>query len=440
MLPRPEAPFPASAAAARWRALLLSGAALAACGLAGNVALAQSPKQPEKKLEALEKAIEETKDRGKELSEKAAALAREIEELQKEAVASARTAQDTEEELSALESRLRELKAREKALHGELHAREDQMAVVLTGLQRMALRPPEAMLALPMPTHDVVRSAILLRAVVPTLNDEAGDLRGELHKLAAVRADIAAQKAEIANAAKRLDRQKGDLASLLRRKADLRRSTEAELRKAEQRATTLARDAETLRDLLARLEEDRKRREAEAQRLAALAVAKPVPPPLPGRPGSGADAGAAGKPAARPAALPSPSRTQPLEQRRGAMPMPARGSLVTRYGESDAAGATSKGIVIATRPTAQVIAPGDGVVAFAGAFRGYGQLLIIEHGGGYHTLLSGMSRIDAVVGQRLLAGEPVGVMAPEGSPTLYVEIRRDGQPVNPLPWLSARKG
>lgn len=409
--------------------LVVFGAALAAVGLTGTVALAQSTKQPERKLEAIERAIEETKGRGKELSEKAAALAREIEELQKEAVASARTAQDTEEELSSLESRLRDLKTRETSLRGELGAREEQMAVVLTGLQRMALRPPEAMLALPMPTHDVVRSAILLRAVVPTLNDEAGDLRGELHKLAAVRADIAAQKAEIARAAKRLDRQKGELASLLRRKAELRRSAEAEARKADKRATALAHDAENLRELLARLEAERKRREAEAQRLAALAVAKPAPPPS-------ASAKPQAGPKARPAALPS----RPLEEMRGAMPMPARGSLLTRYGESDASGSTSKGIVISTRPSAQVIAPSDGVVAFAGAFRGYGQLLIIEHGGGYHTLLSGMSRIDAVVGQRLLAGEPVGVMAPEGSPTLYVEIRRDGQPVNPLPWLSARKG
>ena len=416
--------------------LLIGGAVGVADG-----ALAQAVKQPERKLEALEKAIEQTRDRGKELTERAAALAAEIEDLQKQAVSSARSAQDTEEELSTLESRLRDLKAREKSLRGELGAREDQMATVLTGLQRMAYRPPEAMMAQPMPAHDVVRSTILLRSVVPTLNDQAADLRGELTTLAAVRSDISAQKAEIGRAAKRLDRQKGDLATLLRRKADLRRSTEAELRKAEQRATTLARDAENLRDLLVKLEEERKRREAEAVRLAALAVAKPAPPPAP-------SAGRAPAPAqpARPqsvatgtAGTPSPA-LRSLEEVRGAMPMPARGTLVTRYGEADAAGSASRGIVVSTRPAAQVIAPGDGVVAYAGTFRGYGQLLIIEHGGGYHTLLSGMSRIDAAVGQRLLAGEPVGVMAPEGSPTLYVEIRRDGQPVNPLPWLSARKG
>ena len=92
-----------------------------------------------------------------------------------------------------------------------------------------------------------------------------------------------------------------------------------------------------------------------------------------------------------------------------------------------------------------MIAPFDGVVAFAGAFRGYGQLLIIEHSEGYHTLLAGLGRVDGEVGQRVLAGEPVGVMATsetDGAPSssLYVELRRDGQPINPLPWLADRTG
>ena len=87
-----------------------------------------------------------------------------------------------------------------------------------------------------------------------------------------------------------------------------------------------------------------------------------------------------------------------------------------------------------------MVAPFDGTVAFAGPFRGYGQLLIIEHSEGYHTLLAGMGRIDTVVGSRVLAGEPVGVMDNEGAPSLYVELRRDGQPINPLPWLADRAG
>jgi len=99
-------------------------------------------------------------------------------------------------------------------------------------------------------------------------------------------------------------------------------------------------------------------------------------------------------------------------------------------------------LTMETARSAQVIAPFEGKVAFAGQFRGYGQLLIIEHGGGYHTLLAGMARIDVHVDQWILTGEPVGIMGRKGArkPALYLEIRKQGQPINPLPWLAARKG
>ena len=115
---------------------------------------------------------------------------------------------------------------------------------------------------------------------------------------------------------------------------------------------------------------------------------------------------------------------------------------VKKGGAPEPAGTTSKGLTIRTRPDAQVVAPYDGQVVFAGLFRGYGQILIIEHSEGYHTLLSGLSRIDAVPGQWILAGEPVGVMGSrEGSaPELYVELRRNGRPINPLPWLALHNG
>ena len=123
----------------------------------------------------------------------------------------------------------------------------------------------------------------------------------------------------------------------------------------------------------------------------------------------------------------------------GEMPFPARGRIVVKFGESAELGAPSRGISIETRPAAQVVAPYDGQVVFAGPCRGSGLLLIIEHGEGYHTLLAGMARIDGTVGQRLRAGEPVGVMGEsEGRPLLYVELRHNGQPVNPLHWLTAR--
>ena len=119
--------------------------------------------------------------------------------------------------------------------------------------------------------------------------------------------------------------------------------------------------------------------------------------------------------------------------------MPVRGQLVLAYGQrAIGADSVSKGISIQTRTQAQVVAPYDGQIVYAGEFRGYGQILIIEHGGRYHTLLAGLERIDAGAGQWILAGEPIGVMgsSQEQFPELYLELRHAGQPVNPLPWLA----
>ena len=125
---------------------------------------------------------------------------------------------------------------------------------------------------------------------------------------------------------------------------------------------------------------------------------------------------------------------------------PARGRIVTHFGDPTETGGASKGLVLETRAGAQIVAPFDGRIAFEGPFRSYGQILIIEHGGGYHTVLAGLDRVDAVVGQYLLAGEPVGVMgsgeesgaaSASGRPRLYLELRRDGQPIDPVPWFGA---
>jgi septal ring factor EnvC (AmiA/AmiB activator) len=120
--------------------------------------------------------------------------------------------------------------------------------------------------------------------------------------------------------------------------------------------------------------------------------------------------------------------------------LPARGRILASFGQR-LEGSDFRGIAIATLPAAQVVAPREGAVVFAGPFKGYGQLLIIEHGEGYHVLLAGLSRLDAATGDEVLAGEPVGVMDPvsNGQPTLYVELRRNGQPINPIPWLAASK-
>ncbi len=165
-----------------------------------------------------------------------------------------------------------------------------------------------------------------------------------------------------------------------------------------------------------------------------------------------ADAAAA---AAAQAARPRPSDAARLSPAiafaaaKGLLPMPVRGVTIQSYGEDNGLGGTADGLSVATRAGARVTAPADGWVAYAGPFRSYGQLLILNAGDGYHVVLAGMERIDVELGQFVLTGEPVGAMgsqrlasatAPGASlsqPVLYIEFRKDGASIDPTPWWVA---
>jgi septal ring factor EnvC (AmiA/AmiB activator) len=144
--------------------------------------------------------------------------------------------------------------------------------------------------------------------------------------------------------------------------------------------------------------------------------------------------------------LGSPGRIKPeiaFSAATGRLPLPAQGRQVLGFSEKTQFGGQSKGIVLETRQGAQVTSPCDGWIVYAGEFRSYGQLLIINAGGGYHVLLAGLSQIDVQPGQFVLAAEPVGTMTgwpqqtqptANSAPVLYVEFRKDGKPVDPDPW------
>jgi septal ring factor EnvC (AmiA/AmiB activator) len=133
------------------------------------------------------------------------------------------------------------------------------------------------------------------------------------------------------------------------------------------------------------------------------------------------------------------------------VPIPVNGVKLKEFGAPDGAGGQEKGLSIATRAGAQVTAPADGWVVYSGAFRSYGQLLILNVGGGYHVLLAGMDRISVDLGQFVLTGEPVAMMGTgshiaailatgSSQPVLYIEFRKDGVPVDPGPWWAAGEG
>ncbi len=375
------------------------------------------------KLEAVERALSRERGQQQELDSKARTLAGEISQIKKELVTAAHSAQESEDVLSEVEAMLDQLNSRVSAVRGELVGRRRQMTSTLVALERVALRPPESVIFQPGTAPDAVRSALLLRAVVPPLEARSRSLGRDLSTLAGLRREIATRHDELLAATHGLEDNRAHLDGLLRRKSQLHIQTKRDSHQTAARMRKLAAEARSLRDLISRLEtggpsggNEDSRATTEKPEITETASFPPEPQ----------------------LALLPPG--VPFSKARGKMVFPVRGRLVTQYGESGGStGLAAKGLTLATRHEASVVAPYDGEVVFAGLFRGYGQLLIIAHGEGYHLLLAGLSRIDSTVGQTLLAGEPVGVMGrPEdGDPSLYIELRRKGEAINPLPWLVA---
>ncbi len=390
---------------------------IAICAGAGADA---APK--EKDLKSVQQQIEREKERKKALEARSRKLLLETATLRRELIDVARSAQEKEALLTQLESQLSRLVREAEGREAALADQRRQLAGTLGALGRLSRNGPQALLVFPGKPTDMVRSAMLLRIAVPRLGDRAATLAVEIDTLTQVKKDIAGKLLSLRQASADRDEERNRLRRLLDRKSVLRQETEAAFRKNTRRMRELAAEAQNLRDLMVRL----RSKPAEASNKPQIAAIPPAPPRAVTPP---------------PSTLAGPPVGLRVFPDRGPLTLPVRGRLVGRYGASTNFGNTAKGIRLETRPDAQVVTPFDGKVVFAGPFRNYGQILIIEHRGGYHTLLAGLAQIDAVVGQWLLAGEPLGSMATRksGKPVLYVELRRNGQPINPLPWITAEK-
>ena len=374
--------------------LLALGAAL----LAVPVAAQELLPGPLQQLQELERALEQSRLRQQELARQAARLAQELGTLRAQLVAAAEAVQQQEARITLINARLDLLRAEEATRSEALMREHRDLAVVLASLARLSRQPPATMVAGPGAAIDLVRSSLLLAAVVPGLQERARDAVNELVSIRELRRAIAEEQAGLADAHRQLETERGRLAGLLEQKGAEQAQTQTAALAERQRVTRMAAEAQDLRDLLGRLD------------------AEP-----------GFDVG-------------PPEGTRPFAEARGRLPLPARSKVIRSWGDVDPLGFPARGLTVEIVEGAQVVAPYDGRIVFADAFRSYGQLLIISHGGGYHTLIAGLYRIDGQVGQWLLAGEPVGQAShgENGKSTLYVELRRNGEPINPLPWLSAR--
>ncbi|HUT49476.1 MAG TPA: peptidoglycan DD-metalloendopeptidase family protein [Alphaproteobacteria bacterium] len=340
-------------------------------------------------------------------------LERKVAELRSRLVRIARTIQDAEAALTGIERDLMALGARETTLKAGLKRDGQAHAATLAALQRLARHPPETLAAHHGDAVRSARAAMMLEHHQRAVAARAASLRRRLVDLSALRIRIAGRRDTIARTTARLAVDRIRLAVMLAKGASLQHRSARDQRLTAARLKVLASAARNLRELLDSVEQTVR-----------LGVAKP--PVVPRGP-----------------LLSKPKSVRVFAAAHGKVIVPVRGIIISKYGrheDSAAIGRFNKGVVFETRAEAQVVAPFDGRVVFAGSFRSYGLILIIDHGGGYHTLLAGLARVDIVVNQWLLGGEPVGAMSSTQSRStrLYLEIRRRGQPINPLPWLAAQ--
>lgn len=383
----------------------------------------------EQRLEAVRESLAQDRERAEELARKAEAQARELTQLRTEMRVAAQAVQTHEAALDSLESELSLLEGEATRKQVQFETRRAELGRTLAALQRLSLRPTAALLVSPGDPNDVVRSGLLLRTTVPEIERQAVVLRRDIDELTAVQDRIRTRKAELQVAAVDLTTERKRLAALSEAKNSVLAQTRGAQSEAEKRIADLTAEARTLEELLSNLRDS-------------TAAAAPVPRPQPGTNGNSLVA-----PTLRPS---GPS----ISSARGQLSWPAYGKVLRGFGAQTEAGVAAQGVTWETRANASVVAPWDGRIAFAGPFRRFGQILIIDHGEGYHSLIAGLGQIDAQLGQWVLAGEPVGTTGAgadadsggrasqaqnrsRGS-TLYVEFRHDGQPINPLPWLAAQ--
>jgi septal ring factor EnvC (AmiA/AmiB activator) len=387
----------------------------------------------ERDLKVLQEAISANAEARKRLETEIADIRTDRAKLNSALIDTAARVRGTEDRINGLEERLRTLNASEAAIRRSLDGRRGVIVEVFAALQRMGRRPPPAVLVRPEDMLEAVRASIMLGAVLPELREEADTLASDLAELVRLKEAIATDRSTLNAELAALNGEQERLAALMNARQSRLAEIEQNVGAQQQKAEELARKAGTLKELIDRMETEISgaQRAAEEARKAAEAQERET------------------KERFAQLAFRDPARLAPkipFSEARGLLPRPVSGDTAVDFGASDGYGGTTRGISITTRPKASVVSPADGWVAFAGPFRSYGRLLIINAGGGYYVLLAGMDQISVDVGQFVLAGEPVATMGDsplmslmgnaieKNNPVLYVEFRKDGSSIDPGPW------
>ena len=395
------------------RKVLLVGS-LAFCAVAAWGQRAPAPQSADDMRDALAEAIagqENAEARSQRLEEEAARAEDAAERAARETAALAARVQQAEAGIAAARARIALIDRERAALREEL-GREQQPLVELTAaLQQFSRRPIALSLLRPGSVKDVVYLRAVLHDRVPQVQESTSTLRAQIDRSRALRNDALAAARNLEAEELALAERREELAEIETRERLAARAAGSSANREAERALALAEEARDLDGLVDELD----RAAALRTRLAAL----PGPRLRPAQPEASAVATA-----------PSPTPTQLQGGAPSPYVLPVAGRTLVGFGAPQASG-LSQGLTLAPIGGAQVVAPAAGRIAFAGPYRGYGRIVIIEHAGGWTSLVTGLARSDVEVGEEVTGGAPLGVAGP-ASPRITLELRQDNEPVNPV--------
>jgi len=398
-----------------------------AIGLAGLCVLTATAQQktPPKSftqddLKRAEAARDAAVARVRALEAKANAAAREMSAIDTDLIAAAADSTAREEAAYAAEEQLMILADESQTASNSLSADQAALDDLLAALMTFGSRRPPALATSPEDSAAAIRAAILMSDAAPALSKRATELKTQIDTINRLAAETREQQANLSSATGALAARREEITALAEEKRRATSSLNAETAAARAESKRLAAEADTLRDLLASL----------AKSAPAKPSVKP-PPKTPAKPPAKPSTAPAAKPPAAVAVRPPSSGAAPLQ--------PAVGTRLYRFGQT-VEGEKQEGLTLTTRASAQVVAPLDARVQYAGVFRSYGLMVILDVGNDVLVVVSGLDALYPEAGQWVLAGEPIGRMTDRKSPSpeLYLEVRRKGQPVDPEKWLGPK--
>jgi len=352
------------------------------------------------------KEMEQVKQRHGEIAEENKRLTEELRPLQEKLVRAASATQKAESDLTEAEEKLRILAEQIKEKEDTLKKRRKHLASLVNAALALSHTPPEALIMMPGDPKQAMKAARALKMASASIREETQSIGLQMIELEKLKEKVTINRDMLAARQVALDKERRELAAALQERSALQAKLGKQQKEEAAKLAKLAKKADDLQELIAGIEKEEEKQQAAEPKLKEEATAKPK------------------------------EKGRSFTAARGHMHTPVTGPLVQKFGVAQGKNSTSKGIIISARRGARVVSPYDGEVVFTGPFLAYGQMVILRHSDDFHTLLAGLAKIDVGVGQFLLEGEPIGAMGDsETGNKLYIELRKDNQPVDPAAWI-----